>query len=168
MEDDTDESISPFEVRQILMAAPRNYGSQFERVKRFLERLKNRHRNHVEYEDDMLAFFLNCWHLKDWVGHDDKVPEDKRNAIRDLVHADSTLQLCRSLANGSKHLSPQAAEHKLTVVDMTGLSAQHAGVDLVIALNGGTVRSGYDLAHECVRAWEAIFAKSGMTFVMNK
>jgi hypothetical protein len=167
MEDDPNESFLPIGPRPILTAASQNYGSQFARVKRLLERLEDRHRGHVEYEDDMFAFFLHCWHLKDWVNHDDKVPEDKRKAIWGLVGADPTLQLCRFLATGTKHLSPQPAEHKLTVSDMTGLGAEHDGVDLVIALNDGRTRSGYELAHACVEAWETIFAKAGVTHVSS-
>ena len=168
MEDDPNESFSPIGPRQILTAAPRSYGSQFDRVKRFLKRLESRHRSHVEYEDDILAFFLNCWHLKDWVKKDAHFPSDKRDAVLKLVHSNPTLMICRDLANGTKHLlSPTdvVAGHKLTAIDMSALGGEGDGVDFIIAFEGGATRSGYALAFECVRAWESIFAKAGVIFV---
>jgi hypothetical protein len=152
-------------MRQVTGKTGKSYRQQLDRVRRFLNRLENRHRSDVDYQDDMWAFFQNCWHLKDWVKHCEILPDDKKTAIKELVHRNTTILICRDLANGTKHLLDDKnlkAQHKVTNVTIT--PGEGTVVDCVIVMRNGTRRSGYELAHECVKAWEAIFTRVGVSY----
>ena len=83
------------------------YLEQFERVKRFLRRIENQDRDSTEYDDDLWAFFQNCYHLKDWLSHDSAVGgtfgKDGKD-IDDYINGNIELAICADLANRTKHL----------------------------------------------------------------
>ena len=81
---------------------------QFARMKRWPVRFEEitNGKEHLQstdfYQDEVYAFFQNCWHLRDWIinsGIIEKVIVDK------FFHEDSDMKICRDLANGSKHLT---------------------------------------------------------------
>src|SRR5260370_25070811 len=70
------------------VTAVKRHMEQFERTKRWLERVKSQirreHHDAIEvisfdeaelFFDDVHAFFQNCWHMKDWIKHDDSLPQ---------------------------------------------------------------------------------------------
>ena len=53
--------------------------------------------------DDMLAFFMNCYHLKDWIKND--ISDDSLNTVvEDYINQNDCLKLCADICNGAKHL----------------------------------------------------------------
>jgi len=97
---------------------------QFERVGRtFQGVLNNRNRNPVEYEDDVWAFILNCWHFKDWIKNDvEGVAKATRAKIEVEVNSYPALMIIGDLANKSKRLQvtssvSDAGENLFLVVD---------------------------------------------------
>ncbi len=52
------------------------YSVQLHRVKRYLQRFeeigsgKAHNQSTPDYDDDVYAFFQNCYHLKDWIKND--------------------------------------------------------------------------------------------------
>ena len=66
-------------------------------------------RDHVDdaesdgYQDDAYAFFVACFHLKDWLTND-PASRAAASGIEALVSASHSLSLCADIANGSKHL----------------------------------------------------------------
>jgi len=81
---------------------------QYNRMKRFLERIKTQNRNQIEYEDDIWAFFQNAWHLKDWIQNDDAFKTKNNinidNFLKNGIEQSTNLQICRDIANQTKHL----------------------------------------------------------------
>jgi site-specific recombinase XerD len=58
--------------------------------------------------DDIVAFFQNCYHLKDWIEHD-TVSKARLDSLgididRALINADDDMKLLADLCNGSKHM----------------------------------------------------------------
>jgi len=53
--------------------------------------------------DDVQAFFINCFHLKDWLLNDPASGLAKAD-LKPLTRGSTSLQLCADLANGVKHL----------------------------------------------------------------
>jgi len=53
-------------------------------------------------EDCAFAFFQNCHHLREWVQQTSDV---KQQQLDQLIANHTELQLCRDLANGTKHLN---------------------------------------------------------------
>jgi hypothetical protein len=63
-----------------------------------------------EYVDALYHCFQDCWHLKDWIKHDDSAPTALKDAARRMEKAKvneknwvESLMLCADVANGSKH-----------------------------------------------------------------
>ena len=54
--------------------------------------------------DDILAFFLNCYSVKDWIKNDDSLDRAIRNEVEDYVNRFECLRICADISNGSKHL----------------------------------------------------------------
>ena len=75
--------------------------TQFRRLERtFAKVLESRDRDLLEYEDDVWNFFLNCWHLKDWIKNDtDGVAKATREKIDVEVNAHPALMMVGNLAN---------------------------------------------------------------------
>jgi hypothetical protein len=68
---------------------------QLARARRFLHRLEHRTAPDFgtvmeilnDYEDNLWSFFMNCWHVKDWVQNDDTLPELLRKKVVDAARA---------------------------------------------------------------------------------
>jgi len=63
------------------------YREQYDRMKRWYIRFAslNQGRPHNvpsdNYLEDIYAFFMNCYHLKDWIKNDDTVPTTVQQAV---------------------------------------------------------------------------------------
>ena len=53
----------------------------------------------------MWNFFRNCWHIKDWIKNDTKLPQEVRNKIESEVEKYNALMIMADLCNRSKHLT---------------------------------------------------------------
>lgn len=137
------------------------YRDQLDRTRRFLDRiLPDRPAGYVvDYQDDVWAFFQNCWHLKDWVKHDPLVAQDIKDRIESAVEASAVLTICHDMANGTKHLAlygPQAgAAHSHLTLSAGGQQA--LAIDCIIETSTGQ-RSAREVAEECVQEWVRILS----------
>ncbi len=84
-----------------------DWRSQYDRTQRSYARLQkavpSSGYSSVAYDDDVLHFFLDCWHLKDWIKNDTNLPSALKDSIARDVHAQAILQIARKLVNGWKH-----------------------------------------------------------------
>ncbi len=84
------------------------YLDQFERVKRYFSRFKqiNDGQEHSQssqnYDDDIYAFFQNCYHLKDWIKNDPAC--SSWSDVEDFINQNPDLSICADLCNALKHL----------------------------------------------------------------
>lgn len=152
------------------------YRHQLERARRFLarvERLRDdlglelENLDDDEFQDMMWSFFQHCWHVKDWIRHDPKMPPEKAKAAIDMAHSSGALMICRDLCNGTKHL--------LLSDPRSGTGARHRHVDIKIAPSEGRFKidyevddghggllSGVQLARACIAEWERILGAQGL------
>jgi hypothetical protein len=97
-----------------------NYEKQLERVRRFLKRVKNNGNpiSQVDYEDDLWAFFIFAWALKDYIKHFVKEYGKIDFDIEKIFREYNSLKICGELANKEKHwkLKPGEARHFKTDV----------------------------------------------------
>lgn len=152
---------------------------QFYRTERWLGRI------HAIYQGDykqignfddpldyVLAFFLNCHHIKDWLKRgsgwrDDTEPAVKAAAVEQFVTESEALRICADLCNGNKHFCfdrhlrsgvPPAFGFIHTRVDLT--------TELPITRTSLTLRTArgetdaYELAQECIETWRAFIRQS--------
>ena len=153
------------------------YEQQFERMMRWYRRFReiDRGRRHTmdshNYEDEVHAFFMNCYHLKDWIKNDDSSnlkPAAKKEA-EGFVKQNESLAICADLCNGLKHL-------KLNQPQKSGVSPvlEAKEFHLVLAGRGDypivsvkyhieTVKGDKDafaLATDCVAKWKGFITNS--------
>lgn len=56
-----------------------------------------------EHHDQMHAFFVECYSLKDWIKNDIS-EEDLDENVENFINKNVCLKLCADIANGKKHL----------------------------------------------------------------
>lgn len=148
---------------------------QFARVERYLARFQEfvegrpHTRSSEHYQDDVYAFFQNCYHLKDWIKYD-PVCAGWQPPVEDVVNQSADLCLCADLCNGLKHLalthrprsdqSPefaQVAVHVIVADAFTERESVHLQSTYTIRTASGLL-DGYELAQRCVAAWRRYLA----------
>jgi hypothetical protein len=162
------------------------YKEQFQRVLRYLEKVKNQNRGTLEYSDDIWAFFQNCWHLKDWIKNDPGLPQKIRTSIEKEVKKYDSLMICADLTNRSKHLALEPGsirkDAKITGIDVTVHAApitiylnrepdnsdiQETGYvehPFYIETSDGKKMDGLSVAIQAVDDWKKILQKLSLTW----
>jgi hypothetical protein len=144
---------------------------QFKRMARALKKVEQPKTDDEEALDDIYSFFQNCWHLKDWIQHDDSLPPKISYAIVRDAHKMESLRFCADLANGSKHLKLDKMERhgakllrigKLAVSDAkTGEILSSSEIGYVIGSKNGSPAPS-DVIGFSLRAfqdWKDLLAK---------
>lgn len=141
---------------------------QLERTVRFLERIENQEQERNVYEDMMWAFFQNCWHLKDWIKHDEKVDQSVRNSIENDIKKCDSLMVCADLANRSKHsrldkVIRKHADAKGRTYNVRVGGADH-GIDWDYRIDSddGRERWALEVAREAVKNWKELILDWGL------
>jgi hypothetical protein len=155
------------------------YREQYERMKRWYSRFVDTDagRSHDAacsdfYTDEIYAFFLNCYHLKDWIKHDGTVPPAVQNAVESHVNSSRPLRLCADIFNSLKHLrragsrASRSSENpsfgkKHIQLDITGPAVPTIRVKYVIDTATAT-EDAFQLAGACVQEWEAFLAANNL------
>jgi len=73
-------------------------------MQRWWERLHEPGAIDERRRDDFYAFFVTCFHLKDWLKNDPGVPKPTGEQAETLVNNRQSLRVCADIANGVKHL----------------------------------------------------------------
>lgn len=146
------------------------YLEQYERVKRWYERLRlvNEGKEFKlpsdYYQDEVLAFFINCYHLKDWIKND---PASKglRRGVEEFVSKSEALGVCGDVCNGSKHL----VITKGRISSNTKIGGRNfflaLGESLPIfrarykIISGDKEYDAFDLATRCMEEWRMFLDK---------
>lgn len=82
---------------------------QIDRTNRYLYRIREIYQgaystsNDKEaYEDDVISFFMHCYHIRDWILHLNKVGITEEE-LDSFIDDHYELRICADLCNGSKH-----------------------------------------------------------------
>jgi len=113
--------------------------------------------------DDVFAFFMNCYHLRDWViasGFKSGAEVDR------YIRGNNDLALCRDICTGLKHYRAKSkralfdSTWSTATVTMTAFPERREpipGEYWVITTERGDVDM-FDLADRCVAAWDRLLA----------
>ncbi len=159
-------------MRIVSMRSGSGYRAQLDRARRFLDRVQSSEpRRDIDYQDDVWAFFQNCWHIKDWLSYDYRVPDSVRRSAVAEAHSSRVLQVCRDMANGTKHqklkkrgkIARARAVHlwtNTTIVPGGGPTT----IDCLLKFPRRKVkfRSARDVAVECMQEWLRILESRGL------
>jgi hypothetical protein len=158
------------------MEPPAKYQEQYDRMKRWYARFAtiDQGRPHDvpsdNYVDEIYAFFMNCHHLKDWIRHDSVVATPIQQGVEDHINANRSLKLCADICNSLKHLtltsnrsreSPTFSkrEYRLTL----GGDPPTIKVKYQVDTATGPI-DAFQLAAECVDAWDAFLSSNGLKY----
>lgn len=120
----------------------------------------------AEALDEVYAFFMNCYHLRDWIIASGFRPRDEVDAF---MSGDPDLALCADICNGLKHfrVDPKRAWSSSTwstasVVTFsfppgTAEAEPIPGQQWVFTTDGTEIDM-FDLADRCVAAWDRFLA----------
>ena len=89
-----------------------SYLIQYDRARRYLERLKmiyegtfpvHRCFGNLDYfDDEVVSFFIHCYHVKDWIIGYSTEPLTS-SEIERFINAHDELKICADFCNGEKH-----------------------------------------------------------------
>jgi len=143
------------------------YQEQWDRVKRYYKLFEKIDQGRLHdcpsdyYQDEVYAFFLNCYHLKDWIKNDKSVGvADIESKVEKFINNNKELRLCADICNSIKHLErtssrsnqdPQFAgrEYKMQS-DEYGITIS---AKYIIDTSSGPV-DAFQLATKCLELWE--------------
>jgi hypothetical protein len=143
------------------------YREQYDRMARWYNRFAatDQGRTHDgasdSYVDEIYAFFLNCYHLKDWIKEDPSVPGIARQAVEGHVNASRPLRLCADICNSLKHLertsnrskeSPSFGKKDFALSFGPG-QPTIISLKYEVETTAGPV-DAFQLATDCVTAWD--------------
>lgn len=154
------------------MAKLRKYQEQLERLKRWYGRFESidQGRPHTvasdHYIDEIYAFFLSCYHLKDWIKNDSTVTPGAKNKVEDFINKNDCMSICADLCNGLKHLKltkerskkhPKFGARKFSL-DL-GEPTPIIKIECSIMTKTGTI-DAFELASHCIQKWERFIKKN--------
>ena len=148
-----------------------SWNDQYQRVLRSLQRLHDRKNKTEEYyTDDIFHFFMDCWHLKDWVKKDNELAGFAQKAIVKDAEASEILQFARALADRSKHfeLRKGRKQDARTVGNWhisTGDDTRFLDFTVAEVSNDGKEGREWeviDFANQAVKEWGRILTKHGL------
>jgi hypothetical protein len=125
------------------------------------------------YIDSVYAFFIFCFHFKDWLAADASVTPTVRDAAEDLINTDFAMQLCADLANGLKHVSATRTPRLPTPVFFsTGTPSpewstnpdDYLGVlPTIRAADGTFIANAPEIAELCIATWDTFLRRHGLS-----
>jgi hypothetical protein len=108
--------------------------------------------------DDFHAFFVCCFHLKDWLQADSSVDSKITGQVETFVASNLWLRLCADLANGSKH--PQV--DRSPRYDSQARVAKTTSQDRVVVTLGRSIWPAFDVVKKFVAAWDTFLTEHGL------
>jgi hypothetical protein len=127
------------------------------------------------YRDDAYAFFLFCYHIKDWIKNGPAVDGSTKSAVEAYINQNNCLKFCADIANGIKHLNldklrsqsrPQFTSEEM-IMRADGRKKKpnsNECAEVTVETNGYIVtdegrKEIFELATECLKAWELFFSQ---------
>ncbi len=149
------------------MSAQPKYLEQFERVNRWYQQFQEISIGRLHdkpsdfYQDIVYAYFMNCYHLKDWIKHD-LASSSLATKVEAFITATPEMNLCADICNGLKHLvldenrkrsnqNPQFGKRNFKVGLGTGPTT--IAVEYTIDTTSGPI-DAFELATKCLEAWK--------------
>lgn len=155
-----------------IIPMPWQFVEQFKRMERWGQRVEAvcqkvpEDMGDQEDEDDVLAFFQNCFHLKDWIINDEGLEIPKKE-VEDFINGSECLKICGDLCIGAKHLminKPRTDSE--TRINRTYTVARRITDPILrrdfIVTSRGEKYNALSLARECINTWRRFFSEKGM------
>lgn len=148
-----------------------SWQDQHERVGRWHKRLSAIRRaiptdtSQAEALDTVYAFFMNCYHLRDWIINSGFKPQADVDAF---IRGNPDMALCRDICTGLKHFRIHAkgaysAANWSTASVVTyyvpgGIPVEPVAIEQWVFTTDAGAIDMFDLADSCVAAWDRFLA----------
>ncbi len=133
-----------------------SWRSQYNRLERWFARLSEPVSD-IEKLDFYLAFFMNCYALRDWLIKSEAMAKQE---IDRLVFANQSMCICRDVCNRSKHLlltsKPSADAHYQIAHEYM----HHDETTRWFIVAAGMKRDLFDLAATCMTFWRVFLEQN--------
>jgi hypothetical protein len=148
-----------------LPRSPRPWQAMWAEVESRLDRLRSWYAgngpvNVSELYNEVTAYFVACYQLKDQIKRDPGVPRDLRDGVEDFVHQQDILNLVGDIANTYKH------GQLSRTCDITQVVVRQTGAFATITCwtrdGGEDSKDSLDLAEEAVQAWRTYLREHGL------
>ncbi len=131
---------------------------QLARVRRWHLKAQKINRDKTSISDDELdllfAFFLNCWHLYDWLKNSNALSTE---ALDNFFRKNETMKLCYDICIGAKHLNidyPKGGFNRLHIArEYMGKDADTGKTQLILFESG--IQDMVGLANNCMMLIES-------------
>ena len=150
-----------------------SYREQFDRMMRWYKRIESAYWHKykpyseevtpqeifLQFTDEIYAFFLNCYHLKDWIKHDNAVNLEARSQVEKFINDNDCLSICADICNSIKHLKiDRRRSNEVTMLQSSlwtsiGTEENFIFVKITILSSQGEQKA-FELATDCVKKWE--------------
>ncbi len=146
------------------------YLEQYERMQRSYDRFReinSRLADKVssDYEDDVYAFFMHCYHLKDWIKNDSSVKARMPNIgtdVEQFINESDALSLCAALCNSLTRLEldrthsnePRIFGRRRYHYQLNIGSRSSVRLQWLVEPNNKPPLDAFELATECIAEWD--------------
>lgn len=138
---------------------------QLARIERWYSKTQRISRSRVAVDIDdldlLLAFFLNCWHLYDWLKNSEALPVE---VIEDFFRKSENMKLCYDICIGTKHLkidNPKGGLNRLVMgYEYMGDNIGYVTTQLIL-FNGGGRRMTV-LADNCMSELKSFLRENNL------
>jgi len=132
-----------------------SWRSQHDRLKRWSHRLHEfgDASSFQERLDFFLAFFLNCYALRDWFINSNSISQTEMD---NLIQSDEAMRSCRDICNRSKHLTlnrPASTEPNFSIARECTPSGDRFFIAYL-----DSIRDLFEVAMSCVKFWDDFLA----------
>ena len=139
---------------------------QIERTRRYLDRMRIIYagapyeKNRDYYADDVLSFFIHCFHIRDWI-----ITLNKAITQEDIdafINSHPELRICADLCNGSNHCKLTRKKRTDRQPHIIGKQFVSDGINDVFHTTKGKfaiisnqrVYDALELAEACMKLWD--------------
>ena len=146
------------------------YLEQYERMQRSYDRFREikpglADKISSDYEDAIHAFFMHCYHLKDWIKNDPSVKTQMLSISTDVerfISESGALSLCADLCNALKHLELKRSSsderptfgRKQYHNRLSLGSGRSIRLEWLVQRNNKPPIDAFELATECIAEWD--------------
>jgi len=149
---------------------------QFDRAKRFLNRIRQfyagegiPYEENKNHDDDVISFFIHCYHVKDWIITSNKIGPSKKE-VENYINNNEALRICADICNGEKHYKlqrnsrtgkqPHMASRNYSATYYTPASGQPARIKgSYKILSKEHFFDALELAEACVELWDRFISE---------
>jgi hypothetical protein len=145
---------------------------QYARMKRWHQRISEATSMDSRAVDDVYAFFVCSYHLKDWIKNDDSLDMSIRNGVEGVISQSVPLSLAGDITNGFKHLKRDRRPRVSADASVQSIGTPLGGFGLgdaslggtVVVFDGTRVLDARGVADGCVAAWNAFLKDKGLVY----